>query len=88
MANSNIPKPEDVMEYLSQYKLESVIEEAVNDAVLKQVKVRASGRLDFDTRPRGACAGAQFSSLCPPRVCDRAEPVPAHRRPAPEACGG
>ena len=40
MANSNIPKPEDVMEYLSQYKLESVIEEAVNDAVLKQVKVR------------------------------------------------
>uniref|UniRef100_A0A7S4JHQ4 EF-hand domain-containing protein n=1 Tax=Prymnesium polylepis TaxID=72548 RepID=A0A7S4JHQ4_9EUKA len=33
-----IPKPEDVTAYLAQYQLESVIEEAVNDAVLKQVK--------------------------------------------------
>lgn len=35
---ASIPKPEDVTAYLAQYQLESVIEEAVNDAVLKQVK--------------------------------------------------
>jgi len=34
----SIPKPEDVTAYLAQYQIESVIEEAVNDAVLKQVK--------------------------------------------------
>ena len=38
---AQIPKPEDVTAYLAQHQLESVIEEAVNDAVLKQVKVRA-----------------------------------------------
>ena len=38
---ATIPKPEDVTAYLAQYQLESVIEEAVNDAVLKQVKVGA-----------------------------------------------
>jgi len=35
---AQIPKPEDVTAYLAQHQLESVIEEAVNDAVLKQVK--------------------------------------------------
>jgi len=35
---AQIPKPEDVTAYLAQYQIESVIEEAVNDAVLKQVK--------------------------------------------------
>jgi len=35
---ANVPKPEEVTAYLAQYQLESVIEEAVNDAVLKQVK--------------------------------------------------
>ena len=36
---AHIPKPDDVKAYLAQYQIESVIEEAVNDAVLKQVKV-------------------------------------------------
>lgn len=35
---ARIPKPEDVTAYLAQHQIESVIEEAVNDAVLKQVK--------------------------------------------------
>jgi len=34
----NVPTPEQVSEYLAAHKLESAIEEAVNDAVLKQVK--------------------------------------------------
>lgn len=36
-----IPAPEEVSAYLALHQIESVIEEAVNDAVLKQVKVRS-----------------------------------------------
>jgi len=35
---SAVPKPEEVTAYLAAHQIESVIEEAVNDAVLKQVK--------------------------------------------------
>ena len=35
-----IPSTETVQAYLAAYQIESVVEEAVNDAVLKQVKVR------------------------------------------------
>ena len=34
-----VPTPEQVTVYLAAHALESTIEEAVNDAVLKQVKV-------------------------------------------------
>ena len=34
-----VPTPEQVTAYLAAHSLESTIEEAVNDAVLKQVKV-------------------------------------------------
>ena len=34
-----VPSPEEVTVYLAAHSLESTIEEAVNDAVLKQVKV-------------------------------------------------
>lgn len=35
---AHIPAPDEVSAYLEQHKIETVIEEAVNDAVLKQVK--------------------------------------------------
>jgi predicted RNA polymerase sigma factor len=35
-----VPSSEEVTAYLAAHKLEPVIEDAVNDAVLKQVKVR------------------------------------------------
>ena len=40
-----IPSTETVQAYLVAYQIESVVEGAVNDAVLKQVKVRVSPRL-------------------------------------------
>ena len=36
---SSVPSSEEVTNYLAAHKLEPVIEDAVNDAVLKQVKV-------------------------------------------------
>ena len=42
MPGPAIPTPEQVNTYLSSHGLETAIEEAVNDAVLKQVKVRAA----------------------------------------------
>ena len=35
----SIPTTDQVQAYLAAYQIESVVEEAVNDAVLKQVKV-------------------------------------------------
>ena len=35
-----MPSPEEVTTYLAAHSLESAIETAVNDAVLKQVKIR------------------------------------------------
>jgi hypothetical protein len=40
MPSPAVPTSEDVTAYLAAHKLEPVIEDAVNDAVLKQVKVR------------------------------------------------
>ena len=40
MADSAVPSSEEVTSYLATHKLEPAIEDAVNDAVLKQVKVR------------------------------------------------
>ena len=37
-----IPSTDQVLAYLAAYEIESVVEEAVNDAVLKQVKVSLS----------------------------------------------
>ena len=37
-----MPSSEEVTAYLAAHKLEPVIEDAVNDAVLKQVKVMAT----------------------------------------------
>lgn len=39
-AKPAVPTSEEVTAYLAAHKLEPVIEDAVNDAVLKQVKVR------------------------------------------------
>lgn len=39
MAMGSIPKPDAVNAYLQEHKLESVIEDAVNDAVSKMVQV-------------------------------------------------
>lgn len=41
MPTPAVPTPEQVTVYLAAHSLEATIEEAVNDAVLKQVKVCA-----------------------------------------------
>ena len=40
MPPTTVPSPEQVTLYLSDHKLEKTIEDAVNDAVINQVKVR------------------------------------------------
>ena len=44
---ASVPTSEEVTAYLAAHKLEPVIEDAVNDAVLKQVKVRTAALCGF-----------------------------------------
>ena len=85
MPGPAVPSSEEVTAYLAAHKLEPVIEDAVNDAVLKQVKVRAPRRSAARPWPHLA-----RPPLIPPAAGARcAEPVPAHcRDPAQEERGG
>ena len=67
MAPPAVPTPEQVTVYLTAHKLETSIEEAVNDAVLKQVKVRACPAVDVSL---------DLPTLCPSRA--RAESLSPH----------
>ena len=57
-----VPTPEQVTVYLTAHKLETAIEEAVNDAVLKQVRVCDA----MPQTPVGARALPQMRHLTPP----------------------
>ena len=46
-----MPSTDQVQAYLAAYQIESVVEEAVNDAVLKQVKVPRRDHAPFLAAP-------------------------------------
>ena len=48
-----VPTPEQVTAYLAAHSLEATIEDAVNDAVLKQVKVSCRRRDFFSEATAG-----------------------------------
>ena len=81
MPGPAVPSSEEVTTYLAAHKLEPVIEDAVNDAVLKQVKVCPGPRSKCQRqrfRPRPMHYVPHLSSGC-------AEPFPPHcRDPAQE----
>ena len=76
MPGPAVPTPDQVNTYLAAHSLESIIEEAVNDAVLKQVKVCAAR---ICTATTTAKAGIIFLSRRHDKTA-RAEPMPAHCR--------
>ena len=61
--SSAVPSSEQVTAYLAAHKLEPVIEDAVNDAVLKQVKVKGNAVSSFCMLSAAACV---MIILCPP----------------------
>ena len=69
-----VPTPEQVTVYLTAHKLETAIEEAVNDAVLKQVRVCDA----MPQTPVGARALPQCVISHHPCRLSHAESIQAH----------
>lgn len=75
-----MPNADAVDAYLCYHALEAVVDEAVNDAVLKQVTVRCT-RVSDVTASIGRCTCMRMS-MC---MCVCAGPVRSHRDAAHEA---
>ena len=76
----SIPHADEVDAYLCRHGLEAVVDEAVNDAVLKQVAVSGAPQSQM-TLARGAVPAAVRVSMC---ACVCAGSVRAHRDDANE----
>ena len=60
----SIPDADEVDAYLCRHNLEAVVDEAVNDAVLKQVAVSGARQSQMTTIVRGAVPARVRVSMC------------------------